>query len=99
MKRQLQKRETLLKNIDRDIAKIVEIDRLNLANNLRTYGAPVKNLGRPSKFTREELSKLPELIERIKNESPIIANLEEQGHIKIIGGLYDVETGAVKFYI
>lgn len=38
-------------------------------------------------------------IERIKNESPIIANLEEQGHIKIIGGLYDVETGAVKFYI
>lgn len=71
MKRQLQKRETLLKNIDRDIAKIVEIDRLNLAKNLRTYGAPVKlkNLGRPSKFTQEELSKLPELIERIKKEN------------------------------
>ena len=71
MKRQLQKRETLLKNIDRDIAKIVEIDRLNLANNLRIYGAPVKlkKLGRPSKFTPEELSKLPELIERIKNEN------------------------------
>ena len=69
MKRELQKRETLLKNIDRDIAKIVEIDRLNLANNLRTYGAPVKNLGRPSKFTREELSKLPVLIEKIKKEN------------------------------
>ena len=41
MKRQLQKRETLLKNIDRDIAKIVEIDRLNLAKKLRIYGAPV----------------------------------------------------------
>ena len=72
MKRHLQKRETLLKNIARDIAKIVEIDRLhNLANNLRIYGVPAKlnKLGRPSKFTPEELSKLPELIERIKNEN------------------------------
>ena len=71
MKRELQKRETLLKNIVRDIAKIVEIDRLNLANNLRIYGAPVilKKLGRPSKFTREELSKLPVLIEKIKKEN------------------------------
>ena len=72
MKRHLQKRETLLKNIARDIAKIVEIDRLHdLANNLRIYGAPakLKKLGRPSKFTPEELSKLPELIERIKNEN------------------------------
>jgi len=38
-------------------------------------------------------------IERIKNESPIIAILEEQGLIKIIGGLHDIETGAVNFYI
>ena len=53
MKRQLQKRETLLKNIDRDIAKIVEIDRLhNLANNLRIYGVPAKlnKLGTPKQF-------------------------------------------------
>ena len=38
-------------------------------------------------------------IERIKNESPIIAALEEQGLIKIIGGLHDIKTGAVNFYI
>jgi len=38
-------------------------------------------------------------IERIKNESPIIAVLEEQGLIKIIGGLHDIKTGAVNFYI
>lgn len=37
-------------------------------------------------------------IERIRRESPIIAELEEQGHIKIVGGLYDVENGAVVFY-
>jgi carbonic anhydrase len=37
-------------------------------------------------------------IERIRNESPIIAELEQQGAIKIVGGMYDVETGAVTFY-
>ena len=37
-------------------------------------------------------------IERIRKESPIIAELEQQGAIKIIGGMYDVETGAVAFY-
>lgn len=37
-------------------------------------------------------------IERIKRESPIIAELEQQGNIKIVGGLYEVETGKVKFY-
>ena len=37
-------------------------------------------------------------IDRIRRESPIIAELEQQGSIKIIGGLYDVETGKVEFY-
>lgn len=37
-------------------------------------------------------------IERIRRESPIIAELEQQGLIIIVGGLYDVETGKVKFY-
>jgi carbonic anhydrase len=37
-------------------------------------------------------------IERIRKESPIIAELEQQGAIKIVGGMYDVETGVVDFY-
>jgi len=37
-------------------------------------------------------------IERIRRESPIIAELESSGQIKIIGGLYDVENGKVTFY-
>lgn len=37
-------------------------------------------------------------IARIKNESPIIAEMEQSGKIKIAGGVYDVETGAVTFY-
>ena len=37
-------------------------------------------------------------IERVRRESPIIAEMEELGQIKIVGGLYDVETGEVSFY-
>jgi carbonic anhydrase len=37
-------------------------------------------------------------IDRIRRESPIIAELEQQGAIKIIGGLYDVENGRVTFF-
>ncbi|NOW94299.1 carbonic anhydrase family protein [Mucilaginibacter sp. SG564] len=37
-------------------------------------------------------------IDRIRRESPIVAELEQQGDIKIIGGLYDVETGFVSFF-
>jgi len=37
-------------------------------------------------------------IERIRQESTMIAELERAGKIKIIGGLYDVETGKVDFY-
>lgn len=37
-------------------------------------------------------------IERVRRESPIIADLESQGQLTIVGGLYDVETGEVKFY-
>lgn len=37
-------------------------------------------------------------IERIRRESPIIAELESTGQIRIIGGMYDIENGKVTFY-
>ncbi|HPH84033.1 MAG TPA: carbonic anhydrase family protein [Ferruginibacter sp.] len=37
-------------------------------------------------------------IDRIRRESPIIAELEEQGAIKLIGGVYDLENGKVGFF-
>jgi carbonic anhydrase len=37
-------------------------------------------------------------IERIRKESAIIAGLEREGKVKIVGGLYDIETGMVQFY-
>lgn len=37
-------------------------------------------------------------IDRIRQESPLIAQNEKEGKIKIIGGLYDIETGKVDFF-
>ena len=37
-------------------------------------------------------------IERIRQESTLIAEGEKAGKVKIVGGLYDVETGVVEFY-
>lgn len=37
-------------------------------------------------------------IDRIVNESPILAEMQANGEINIIGGMYDINTGAVAFY-
>ena len=37
-------------------------------------------------------------IERIYAESPILAELEKNGDIKIVGAMYDINTGAVEFF-
>lgn len=37
-------------------------------------------------------------MDNIRKESPIIAEMESNGEIKMIGGLYDVENGNVTFY-
>lgn len=38
------------------------------------------------------------MIDRIHAESPILTEMEQSGAIKIIGAMYDVNTGAVDFY-
>jgi len=37
-------------------------------------------------------------IDRIRNESPIIKAMEDEGTIKIVGGIYDVDSGKVEFF-
>jgi len=37
-------------------------------------------------------------IEDIRKRSPVIADLENKGQVKIVGALYDMETGAVTFF-
>lgn len=37
-------------------------------------------------------------MDRIHAESPILTEMEKQGEIKIVGAMYDINTGAVNFY-
>lgn len=37
-------------------------------------------------------------IDRIKAESPVLAEMEKNGEIAIVGAMYDIHTGAVNFY-
>ena len=37
-------------------------------------------------------------IERILEESDVLAEMQQKGEIKIIGAMYDINTGAVNFY-
>lgn len=37
-------------------------------------------------------------IERIHNESPILHDMDRNGEIKIVGAMYDVNSGSVDFY-
>ncbi|WP_044400855.1 carbonic anhydrase family protein [Lacinutrix sp. Hel_I_90] len=37
-------------------------------------------------------------IDRIHDESPILTEMEKSGEIKIVGAMYDINTGAVDFY-
>ncbi len=37
-------------------------------------------------------------IERIHQESPILTEMENKGEIKIVGAMYDINSGAVEFY-
>ncbi len=37
-------------------------------------------------------------VDQVKKQSPILHEMEESGKIKIIGGLYDLDTGKVTFY-
>ena len=50
-------------------------------------------------FVNEVSKKNVELtIQRIHDESPILTDMEKSGEIKIVGAMYDINTGAVEFY-
>ncbi len=39
------------------------------------------------------------IVKKIRQESSILAEMEECGEIKIVGGLYDIEMGSVEFFV
>jgi len=71
------------------IKPAIEQEKATTENRTGTNEAFVKNVAALNVFLT---------IDRIKAESPIIAALEQQSAIKIIGGLYDVDNGSVSFF-
>jgi len=37
-------------------------------------------------------------IENIRNQSPVLKTMENEGSLKIVGAMYDISTGSVNFY-
>jgi carbonic anhydrase len=37
-------------------------------------------------------------VEMIRKNSPILAEMEQAGAIKIVSGMYDIQTGVVTFH-
>ena len=37
-------------------------------------------------------------IDNIRKQSPVLAEMEENGEVMIVGAMYDIATGAVDFY-
>ncbi|QMU27879.1 carbonic anhydrase family protein [Adhaeribacter radiodurans] len=76
---------TLLKKIE----PAIELETQTTSNRTGANEAFVQNVTNNNIFLT---------INRIRKESSILAELEQAGQIKIVGGLYDVETGKVIFY-
>ena len=52
----------------------------------------------PKTIEKVTLKNIELSIERIRDESPILAEMEENGNIMIIGAVYDVSSGVVCFF-
>jgi carbonic anhydrase len=76
---------TLLKKIE-PAMKMEKTEKENRTGNNTEFVTKVTSLN------------VTHTIDRIRKESPIIADLEKTGKIKIVGGIYDVDNGTVTFF-
>lgn len=73
------------------------INKIKPAIECETETASDRN-GSNIKFTENvSVNNVRLTVEGIKKRSSILAELEEEEKIKIVGGMYDVETGVVRF--
>lgn len=65
-------------------------------NSVETDGA--KNSSNAEFVEKVAEENVHRMLDEIQEKSSILSEMIEQGEIGIIGGMYDVETGAVEFY-
>ena len=69
------------------------LSKINPAVNMANEGAITDEVIEEVAIRNVRLS-----IERIRNESPILAKMEKDGQIEIVGAMYDVSNGRVEFF-
>jgi carbonic anhydrase len=75
------------------------LDKIKPAMKLETETpAANRNAGNPVFLQNVTVNNVKITVNEVKKRSEILALLETEKKIKIIGALYDVETGVVKFY-
>ncbi|MBV8253345.1 MAG: carbonic anhydrase [Chitinophaga sp.] len=75
------------------------LDKIKPAIDSET-STPIENrTGKNTEFVKTVTeNNVRHVMEQLKAESPIIAELADSGAIKIVGGIYHLETGAVTFF-
>jgi len=77
-----------------------------LISKIKPAVEDVKDPSEPTKRTSSNLNFVNEVsrvnviktIENMRNQSEVLSDMEQQGEIKIVGAMYNVENGAVEFY-
>ncbi|MBN1185237.1 MAG: carbonic anhydrase [Bacteroidales bacterium] len=71
------------------IKPAIEAEKITLKDRNGNNTAFVNNVA---------INNVQQTIQQIRKKSKILVELEQSNHINIIGGLYNVETGKVRFY-
>lgn len=75
----------------------------NLTSLLRKVSPAINKTGWDGPYTMKEVDKVATnnvhyVMDEIPERSPILKDMIERGSIAVVGGMYDVETGRVKFF-
>ncbi|MBK6506593.1 MAG: carbonic anhydrase [Ignavibacteria bacterium] len=86
------------------------IDNVQLGNITELLAKIRPSIDSLGPYSGEKTSKNKEFVEKVSNEnvrtaidnirlnSPILKEMEDKGEIKIVGAVYDIDNGKVKFY-
>ncbi|MBC9929008.1 carbonic anhydrase family protein [Chitinophaga qingshengii] len=75
------------------------LDKIRPAIDRETSTPAENRTGKNAGFVKNVTeNNVHHVIEQLKAESPVIAALADSGAIKIVGGIYHLETGAVTFF-
>ena len=69
----------------------IEIERADAAVDKKALEAEVV-------LIKKDMEDVELTIQKIKEKSPVLKEMLDQGDIDVVGGMYDVVTGKVEFY-